>query len=138
MKTLFKLLILMVVLTVCGAAVFIHFSDKQVVVLADGTIKTVDAVWESESGNLIAYEVGGERVLLKREEIKRYGKRSLGYVYQEAKKYIINHFEKLESSLNRFFRQNNISVGLSFTQNLFLLLLLLFLRSSCLLILLPL
>ena len=73
MKKLFKLFILMVLLTVLGAAIFVHFSDKQVVVLADGTIKTVDDVWESESGNLISFEIEGERVLLKREEIKTYG-----------------------------------------------------------------
>ncbi len=119
--------ILMVLVTILGAAICVYFSDKQVVVFADGTIKTVDEVWESESGNLIAYEVEGERVLLKREEIKTYGKRNLGHVYQEAKKYIINHFEKLESILNRFFKKNNIKVGLSFTQNIFLLGLLLFL-----------
>jgi len=127
MKKLFKLFVLMALLTVCGAALFVHFSDKQVLVLTDGTLKTVDEVWESESGNLISYEVEGERVLLKREEIKSYGKRNLGHVYQEAKEYIINHFESVESFLNRFFQKNHINVGLSLTQNIFLLGLLLFL-----------
>jgi uncharacterized protein YcfL len=54
MKKLFKLFVLMALLTVCGAALFVHFSDKQVLVLTDGTLKTVDEVWESESGNLIS------------------------------------------------------------------------------------
>jgi serine/threonine protein kinase len=126
MKKLFKLFVLMALLTVCGAALFVHFSDKQVLVLADGTLKTVDEIWESESGNLIAYEAEGERVLLQKEEIKSYGKRNLGHVYLEAKKYIINHFERLESFLNRFFQKNHINVGLSLAQNIFLLGLLLF------------
>lgn len=127
MKKLIKVIILMALLTICGAALFFHFSHKQVVVLADGTVKTVDEVWESESGNFISYEVEGERILLKREEIKSYGKRNLVHVYREIKEYIISHFETLESSLNRFFRKNKINVGLSVTQKIFLLGLLVFL-----------
>jgi hypothetical protein len=68
MKKLFKLFVLMALLTVCGAALFVHFSDKQVLVLADGTLKTVDEIWESESGNLIAYEAEGERVKLRQAQ----------------------------------------------------------------------
>jgi serine/threonine protein kinase len=105
----------MVVLTVGGAAIFVTFSEQQVVVLKDGTTKTVDTLWESESGELISYEVDGETTLLNRDEIKSYGDRNLGHI-----------FDNVESSLNRFFKKNNITVGLSLIQNVFLLGLLLF------------
>ena len=127
MKKFFKLFMMMALLAAGSVAIFVHFSDQQVVVLKDGTIKTVDAVWESESGALISYEVYGETILLNRDEIRSYGKRNLGHLYRQAQSYIANKFEGMESVLNRFFEKKNISVGLSFTQNIFLLGLLLFL-----------
>jgi hypothetical protein len=127
MKKLFKIFMIMALLTVGGVAIFVYYSGQQVVILKDGTIKAVDAVWESESGALISYEVDGETTLLNRDEIKSYGKRNLGHLYQQTQSYITNKFEGVESVLNRFFEKKNISVGLSSTQNLFLLGLLLFL-----------
>ena len=127
MKKLFKLVMMMALLTVAGVVIFLSFSDQQVVVLRDGTIKEVDTVWESESGALISYEADGETILLNRDEIKSYGKRKLGHVYQLATGNIRNKFEGMESILNGFFKKNKISVGLNLTQNIFLLGLLLFL-----------
>jgi serine/threonine protein kinase len=127
MKTLFKFIVLMVLLTVGGLAFFVHNSDQQVVILKDGTIIEVDAVWESESGALISYEFGGETILLNRDEIRNYGKRTLNHIYQQVSRYILNKFEGMESILNRFFKKNNISVGFNLTQYIFLLGLLLFL-----------
>ncbi|MDB4442704.1 YgdI/YgdR family lipoprotein, partial [bacterium] len=126
MKKLFKLFLLMVVLTVGGAAIFVYFTKQQVVVLKDGTIKTVDTLWESESGELISYEVDGETTLLNRDEIKSYGERNLGHIFRETKSGIIKNLENVESGLNRFLKKSNITVGLSLTQNVFLLGLLLF------------
>ena len=117
----------MAFLTVGGAAIFVYSTDQQIVVLKDGTILTVDAVWESGSANLISYEVDGETTLLNRDEIKSHGERNLGHIFQETKSYIIKNLEDMESGLNRFFKKNNITVGLSLTQNVFLLGLLLFL-----------
>ncbi len=127
MKKLFKFVMMTALLIIGGVVIFVHNSDQQVVVLRDGTIKEVDSVWESESGALISYEVDGETILLNRNEIKSYGKRTLGHIYQQVSGYIRNKFEGMESILNRFFREKNISVGLSLTQNIFLLGLLLFL-----------
>ena len=127
MKKLFKLVIMMAVLAVGGFALFVHNSDQLVVVIKDGTIIEVDAVWESESGALISYEVAGETILLNRDEIKSYGKRNLGHIRQQATRYAIKKFEGVEWILNRFFKRNNVSVGLNLTQNIFLLGLLFFL-----------
>jgi len=84
MKKLFKLVMMTALLTVVGVAIFVYASDQQVVVLKDGTIITVDDVWESESGALVSYEVAGETILLNRDEIKSYGKRNLNHIHQQA------------------------------------------------------
>ena len=116
----------MVVLTVGGAAISVYFTEQHVVVLKDGTIKTVDTLWESESGELISYEVDGETTLLNRDEIKSYGKRNLGHIFRETKSSILKNLEDVESGLNRFLKKSNITVRLSLTQIVFLLGLLLF------------
>jgi serine/threonine protein kinase len=110
MKKLFKLVMMTALLTVVGVAIFVYASDQQVVVLKDGTIITVDDVWESESGALVSYELAGETILLNRDEIKSYGKRNLNHIYQQAARYILRKF----------------SVGLNLIQNIFWLGLLLF------------
>jgi len=115
----------MVLLTVGGAAVFVFSTNKQVVVLTDGTIKTVDET--GERGNLTFYVLDGETFWLNQDEIKSYGKRNLGHIFQEATSYIIKTFEELVSDLARFFNKNHISVGFNLTQYIFLLGLLLFL-----------
>ena len=125
MKKFFKLLLLMTLLTIGGIAVFVYATDKHVVVLKDGSQKTVDAVWEK--GNLIFYVVDGEESLLNHNQIKSYGKRNVGHVFKDISGFFIKHFEELETDLNRFLKKNNIAVGLSFTQYIFLLGLLLFL-----------
>ena len=117
----------MALLTVGGAAVFVHFTDKHVLILTDGTMKTVDGVWESELGDLISYEIENEVFWLSQDEVKSYGRRNLGHIFQEIKHTIIKNLAQAESSLNRFFKKNNISVGLSLIQNIFLLGLLVFL-----------
>ena len=110
MKKLFKLVMMTALLTVVGVAIFVYASDQQVVVLKDGTLITVDEVWESESGALVSYELAGETILLNRDEIKSYGKRNLNHIYQQAARYILRKF----------------SVGINLIQNIFLLGLLLF------------
>ena len=55
MKKLSQLLIIIALLTAAGAVVFVFSTDEQVMVLEDGTIKTVDEIWES--GDSIFYEV---------------------------------------------------------------------------------
>ena len=125
MKKLFKLILLMTLLTIGGIAVFVYATDKHVVVLKDGSQKTVDEVWEK--GNLIFYVVDGEESLLNHSQIKSYGKRNIGHVFKDISGYFIQHFNELESDFNRFLKKNHISVGLSFTQYIFLLGLLLFL-----------
>jgi hypothetical protein len=125
MKKILKLFLLLTLLTVGGIAVFVYSTDKQVVVLKDGSLKTVDEIWES--GNSIFYEIDGDIFLLDQDEIKSYGKLNMGHIFQGVTGYFIKRFEKTENSFNRFLNKNNISPGLSSMQYIFLLGLLLFL-----------
>ena len=119
MKKFFKLFAITVLLTAGAAAVFVFSTDKHVVVLADGTKKTVDEI--GEKGNLIFYELDNETFWLNHDEIKSYGKRNIGHIFQEATGYIIKNFEEMVSDISRFFYKNNISVGFNLTQYIFLL-----------------
>ena len=125
MKKLIQSLIIIALLTVGGVAVFVFSSDKQVVVLKDGTIKTVDEI--GEVGNSIWYTIDDDRFWLNEGEIKSYGKRKIGHLLQEVKRNTIKGLENLETKLNKFFNRNNISAGFNLTQYIFLLGLLVFL-----------
>ena len=119
MKAFFKAIVILALLSMGGAALWIHFSDKEVVVLADGTIKTVDEIWES--GDSIFYEVENEMFLLDQHEIKSYGKRNFGHLILEVKTSVVKGFESFETEINQLFKKNNISVDLNLAQYVFLL-----------------
>jgi len=119
MKKLSQLLIIFALLTAAGAVVFVFSTDEQVVVLEDGTIKTVDEVWES--GDSIFYEINNEIFLLDQDEIKSYGKRNIGHLFQEIKISTVQGLDNLETKLNKFFSKKNISVEFNLTQYIFLL-----------------
>ena len=119
MKKLSQLLIIIALLTAAGAVVFVFSTDEQVMVLEDGTIKTVDEIWES--GDSIFYEVNNEIFLLDQDEIKSYGKRNIGHLFREIKRSTVQGLDNLETKLNKFFNKNNISVEFKLTQYIFLL-----------------
>ena len=119
MKAFFKAIVILALLSMGGAVLWIHFSDKEVVVLADGTIKTVDEIWES--GDSIFYEVENEMFLLDQHEIKSYGKRNFVHLILEVKTSVVKGFESFETEINQLFKKNNISVDLNLAQYVFLL-----------------
>jgi serine/threonine protein kinase len=119
MKAFFKAIVILALLSMGGAVLWIHFSDKEVVILADGTIKTVDEIWES--GDSIFYEVENEMFLLDQHEIKSYGKRNFGHLILEVKTSVVKGFESFETEINQLFKKNNISVDLNLAQYVFLL-----------------
>ena len=119
MKAFFKAIVILALLSMGGAVLWIHFSDKEVVVLADGTIKTVDEIWES--GDSIFYEVENEMFLLDQHEIKSYGKRNFGHLILEVKTSVVKGFESFETEINQLFKKDNIFVDLNLAQYVFLL-----------------
>jgi len=119
MKKLFQLLIIIALLTAVGAGGFVFSTDELVVVLEDGAIKTVDEIWES--GDSIFYEINNEVFLLDQHEVKSYGKRNIGHLFQEVKRSTVQGIDNRETTLNKFFNKNNISVEFNLIQYIFLL-----------------
>ncbi len=76
---------------VVGAASFVFFTDKKIIVLNDDTLKTVDETWSS--GDSLFYEIDGQIDFLDNSEIKTYGKRNIRHVLLGAKGTIIAKFK---------------------------------------------
>ena len=87
MRNFFQAIVLCCVITVAGAALFVFFTDKQIIVLNDDTLKTVDETWLS--GDSLFYEIDGQIDFLEKSEIKTYGKRELRHVFLGIKGTII-------------------------------------------------
>ena len=125
MRNLFKTVVILSAIAVAGAALYINFSDREVIVLKDGTVKTVDATWQS--GDSIFFEINGQIDFYDRDEIKTYGKRSLMHFIQGFKLKAISKWDQLESDLNKFFKKNNLPTNMNLEIPLILLALMFFL-----------
>ncbi|MGD8716004.1 MAG: hypothetical protein PVG70_15740 [Desulfobacterales bacterium] len=108
MKTLIKTVVLVAIATVVGSAVYVFFSDKEVLVFIDGSIKTVDQTWES--GDSIFYEINSEIYLIDQYEIKTYGKRNLRHFFAGVKNNIIKNFGQIENQINKVLNKNRTPV----------------------------
>jgi hypothetical protein len=58
MRNFFQAIVLFSVITVVGAGLFVFFTDKQIIVLNNDTLKTVDETWQS--GDSLFYEIDGQ------------------------------------------------------------------------------
>ena len=124
MRNFFQAIVLFSVITVVGAALFVFFTDKQVIVLNDDTLKTVDEIWLS--GESLFYEIDGHIDFLDKEQIKTYGKRSMRHIFIGVKGTIIKKLIRMEKGINPFLERNHIPVKLNLTNPLTLLPLVIF------------
>ena len=125
MRNFFKAIVLCAVITVVGAALFVFFTDKQIIVFNDDTLKTVDEIWLA--GDSLFYEIDGQIDFLEKSDIKTYGKKTIHHVFLEVKCTAIKNLNRLENGINPFLKRNHIPVELNLTNPLTLLPLLLFL-----------
>jgi hypothetical protein len=79
MRNFFQAIVLFSVITVVGAGLFVFFTDKQIIVLNNDTLKTVDETWQS--GDSLFYEIDGQIDFLDKNELKTYGKRNIRHVF---------------------------------------------------------
>ena len=79
MRNFFQAIVLFSVITVAGAGLFVFFTDKQIIILNDDTLKTVDETWLS--GDSLFYEINGQIDFLDKGEIKTYGKKNIRHVF---------------------------------------------------------
>jgi serine/threonine protein kinase len=125
MRNFFQAIVLFSVITVVGAGLFVFFTDKQIIVLNNDTLKTVDETWQS--GDSLFYEIDGQIDFLDKNELKTYGKRNIRHVFLGIKGTIIENLNRLEDGINPLFERNHIPVELNLTHPLTLLPLFLFL-----------
>ena len=110
---------------VVGAALFVFFTDKNIIILNDDTLKTVDETWLS--GDSLFYEIDGQIDFLDNGEIKTYGKRNIRHVFLGVKGTIIDNLNRMENGINPLLKRNHIPIELNLTHPLTLLPLFLFL-----------
>jgi len=125
MRNFFQAIVLFSVITVVGAGLFVFFTDKQIIVLNDDTLKTVDETWQS--GDSLFYEIDGQIDFLDKNELKTYGKRNIRHVFLGIKGTIVKNLNRLEDEINPLLERNHIPVELNLTHPLTLLPLFLFL-----------
>ena len=125
MRNFFQAIVLFIVITVVGTALFVFFTDKQIIVLNDDSLKTVDETWLS--GDSLFYEIDGQIDFLDNSEIKTYGKRNIRHVLLGIKGSIIENLNQLEQGINPILEKNQIPFELNLKHPLILLPLFLFL-----------
>jgi len=125
MRNFFQAIVLFSVITVVGAGLFVFFTDKQIIVLNNDTLKTVDETWQS--GDSLFYEIDGQIDFLDKSELKTYGKRNIRHVFLGIKGTIIENLNRLEDGINPLLERNHIPVELNLIHPLTLLPLFLFL-----------
>jgi serine/threonine protein kinase len=106
MRNFFNIVVILSVITIAGAVLFVYFIDQEVIVLKDGTIKTVDETWQS--GDTIFFEIDNQIDFYDQDEIKTYGKRNLMHFILGIKLTAITKWARLESGLNKFLKKNNL------------------------------
>ncbi len=125
MRNFFQALVLFSVIMVIGAALFVFLTNKQIIVLKDDTLKTVDETWLS--GDFLFYEIDGQIDFLDRGEIKTYGKRNIQHVFLGIKWIINDNLNRLEKEINPLLEKNHIPLELNLNNPLTLLPLVFFL-----------
>jgi hypothetical protein len=125
MRNFFQAIVLFCIITVVGVALFVFFTDKEVIILNDGTLKTVDQTWLS--GDSLFYEIDNRIDFLDKAQIKTYGKRTMSHVFLGIKGAIVANFTRIEQGINPFFEKNHIPFKLRLSNPLTLLALFLFL-----------
>ncbi|MGD8291293.1 MAG: hypothetical protein PVF37_06295 [Desulfobacterales bacterium] len=125
MRNFLKAIVLCAVITVAGAAFFVFFTDKQVIVLNNNSIKTVDEIWLA--GNSVFYEIEGQIDFLEKNDIKAYGKRDISHVFRGIKATVTENLIRLENQINPLLKRNHIPVKVNLTNPWSLLPLLFFL-----------
>jgi len=125
MRNFFQAIVLFIVITVVGTALFVFFTDKQIIVLNDDSLRTVDQTWLS--GDSLFYEIDGQIDFLDNSEIKTYGKRNIRHVFLGIKGSIIENLNQLEKGINPILERNHIPFELNLNHPLILLPLFLFL-----------
>jgi serine/threonine protein kinase len=119
MRRFFKTAVILSVLAVAGVAAFVQFTDKEVIIFNDGTIKTVDATWQS--GDSVFFEIDSQIDFYDKDEIKAFGKRKLKHYILGIKLQATSKWDQFVSDLNKFLKKNSLPINISLNISLILL-----------------
>lgn len=125
MRNFFQAIVLFSVITVVGVALFVFFTDKEIIILSDGTLKTVDQIWIT--GDSLFYEIDNQIDFLDKSQIRTFGKRRMRHVILGIKSAIVANLNRMEQGINPFFEKNHIPFKLHLSNPLTLLALFFFL-----------
>ena len=134
MRNIFKAIVLLSALLIAGAALFVYATDKEIIFLKNGTVKTVDQTWPS--GNSLFYEIDDQIYSLSNDEIQTYGKRDIQKFTLAIQIKIASNLNQIQTGVKAFVNGFKISPGskliasLALAALLFLCLILLRLRRS--------
>ena len=113
MRNFFKSIVLLSLLVVVGATVFVTLTDKEIIFLKDGTIKTVDEIWKS--GNSIFYEIEDQIYFLNKDEVTTFGKRNIKNFFLATKRTVTSNLNRLEFRINEYLNEKNIHTEVELT-----------------------
>lgn len=99
MRKFFQILIVLSIITAAGLALYVHLTDKHVIVYTNGTIQTVDDkdVIFLNDGTILY-----DDSIIEPEEVKYYSKRRIAHIFLDIRNKIYLKWNRLESALNGF------------------------------------
>jgi hypothetical protein len=106
MRVFLKTFVLLSVIAVVGATLFVLFTDEDIIILNDGTIKTVDDTWQS--GDSIFFESKGQIDFYDKNQIRTYGKRTLKNSFLAIKLTVLAKWNQVETRLGPYFEKFRI------------------------------
>jgi len=121
-KFIYTVLILSII-TVAGTAIYVFLTDKYVILLNNGTVKTVDdkKVIYLNDGTIIYKDE-----IIEKNDIQSYEKRNIKHIFLVVRNTVTSKWNRFESNLNHLFTTNKISTTFQIVPTLTLLVLLMF------------
>jgi hypothetical protein len=112
MRKFFLFIVISCVVIVGAAALFVHLTEKHVIILNNGIIKAVDddKVIYLNDGTILYNDD-----IIEKEEIKSYEKRNITHLFLDAKNRATSIWSGFETALNRYFKKNDLPTNFSIT-----------------------
>jgi serine/threonine protein kinase len=109
MRKFFQTVVVFSIITVAGLALYVHVTDKHVIVYVDGTIETVDDkdVIYLKDGTILY-----DDSVIEQEDIKYYAKRRITHIFLDTRNRINSQLNQFESTLNKIAAAFQIGIPL--------------------------
>ena len=107
-----KIVLIFSVIIVGGAAMYVHLTDKYVIILTNGSVKTVDndRVIYLNDGTILY-----DDDIIENKIIKTYEKRNILHLLLVAKNTAASNWLRIETAINRFLETNELPTDFNIT-----------------------